>query len=178
MSLYDLTYGPINIHTTMFKSCKKGHQDYTGEDNTKPAKTIIRYDKPHKMQYPGRFDNDKWYHVTRQYAAKEWNAKISLEMEKRRLNNIEKSANRYAIPRKRKIRFATPSWTTEAMKLTLRQMKNIVKKLNKKHGMNSFSLDHIIPLSGELVSGLHIPENVRIMKTSENNKKGNDFSID
>ena len=35
------------------------------------------------------------------------------------------------------------------------------------------SVDHIIPLKGRDVSGLHVPWNLRIVARSENSRKGN-----
>lgn len=39
-------------------------------------------------------------------------------------------------------------------------------------------VDHIIPLRGRLVSGLHVHENLRIIPRTENRKKGNRFESD
>lgn len=38
-------------------------------------------------------------------------------------------------------------------------------------------VDHMIPLQGELVSGLHVPLNLRICLSSVNRSKSNQFSI-
>ena len=36
-------------------------------------------------------------------------------------------------------------------------------------------VDHIIPLNGELVSGLHVAENLQYISEHVNNSKGNSF---
>lgn len=38
-------------------------------------------------------------------------------------------------------------------------------------------VDHIIPLKGRLVSGLHVPENLQVIPAAENIRKGNSFAV-
>lgn len=41
-----------------------------------------------------------------------------------------------------------------------------------------YDVDHVIPLRGRLVSGLHVAENLQILERSANARKGNRFVID
>jgi len=40
-----------------------------------------------------------------------------------------------------------------------------------------YQVDHIIPLLGDFVSGLHVPDNLRIIPKNENLSKGKRFVI-
>jgi hypothetical protein len=62
----------------------------------------------------------------------------------------------------------TPPWAD------LQRIKQIYS-LARQSGM---VVDHIIPLQGRLVSGLHVPENLQIMSALDNMKKGNQFNIE
>ena len=48
-----------------------------------------------------------------------------------------------------------------------------VSDKRKKNRSVTFSVDHIIPLRGDKVSGLHVTVNLRIVKVSENSRKSN-----
>lgn len=70
---------------------------------------------------------------------------------------------------------ATPPWTTPEMRL---EMKNIYKQsieMGKQLGVK-FHVDHVIPLKGVVVSGLHVPWNLRIITQQENQSRPKVFS--
>ena len=60
----------------------------------------------------------------------------------------------------------TPVWSN------LEEIKEIYKNCPE-----GYHVDHEIPLQGELVSGLHIPENLQYLTATENLSKGNRFKI-
>lgn len=80
------------------------------------------------------------------------------------------------------IRRATPPWADKA------KIRSIYQEVAKKNRMArgwmashkrskknkvAFSVDHIIPLRGDKVSGLHVHENLRIIRAADNSRKGN-----
>ena len=51
----------------------------------------------------------------------------------------------------------------------------VARKLTKLYGVE-FHVDHVIPLQGELVSGLHVETNLQIITAKENHIKSNSFT--
>jgi hypothetical protein len=92
-----------------------------------------------------------------------------------RMNN----QGRYNFYRKnRKLAKAnrTPKWLTEADLNHIKCLYEAAERLTKCLGIE-FEVDHIIPLRGKLVSGLHVPTNLQVITRAENNRKSNKFDI-
>lgn len=72
---------------------------------------------------------------------------------------------------------ATPKWLT---KVQLGQIKGIygVSNLISKLFDYKLHVDHITPLQGRIVSGLHVPWNLQILLGEDNVRKGNRFLND
>jgi hypothetical protein len=66
----------------------------------------------------------------------------------------------------------TPKWLTEYDLLAIRCKYSVAAMLNK-HGIEKWDVDHIIPLNGKTVSGLHVPWNLQVITAKQNKIKGN-----
>ena len=68
----------------------------------------------------------------------------------------------------------TPKWLSESELLRIECLYSLASMLNK-HGVESWHVDHIIPLQGKKVSGLHVYSNLRVVPSSVNLAKGNRY---
>lgn len=82
---------------------------------------------------------------------------------------IAYNAFRHAAKLKR-----TPSWLTDQQKQEMKAIYERAKNLTLVTGI-THHVDHILPLQGKLVSGLHVPTNLQILTESENCSKQNFF---
>lgn len=66
----------------------------------------------------------------------------------------------------------TPKWLTKEDFKCIELLYVYANKMRNKYDME-FHVDHIIPLNGKLVSGLHVPWNLRVIPQKDNLSKGN-----
>lgn len=66
----------------------------------------------------------------------------------------------------------TPPWLTKEHYAQMREVYNMAKELSKQQGIKH-EVDHIVPLQGDTVSGLHVPWNLQILKQADNRSKRN-----
>jgi len=85
--------------------------------------------------------------------------------------NKHKYMAKYAKRRAKKLK-ATPHWLTKEQLLLIENIYEQAKKLEKETGIK-YHVDHIIPLQGENVCGLHVPWNLQILTAKENLSKNN-----
>jgi len=74
--------------------------------------------------------------------------------------------------RRRKHRKAVPPWTTNKHKAEIRQLYQIAITMTRTTG-EQYVVDHIYPLRSDVVCGLHIPWNLRVITQQENSRKSN-----
>ena len=75
------------------------------------------------------------------------------------------------------IRRATPPWLTKEHREEMKLKRDIARRLTKTTGILHV-VDHIVPLQGENICGLHVPWNMQVITAEENSKKSNKFPYD
>lgn len=72
--------------------------------------------------------------------------------------------------------FRVPAWLTEDDIWMIEQAYELAALRTKMFGF-AWHVDHIIPLTGKKVSGLHVPSNLRVIPAAENLRKSNKFEV-
>ena len=118
-----------------------------------------------------RADNRAWYEANKENRRLSYRAsnKAWAEANKDKLN--AKHAKRRAAKLNR-----TPSWLTKEDLGKIKELYKEAQKLREETG-EEWHVDHIIPLQGENISGLHVPDNLQVIKATENTSKGNRYEL-
>lgn len=74
--------------------------------------------------------------------------------------------------RRRRHKNATPKWLTKEQKAEIRKIYREAIRLCEGNP-KAYAVDHIVPLMGKEVCGLHVPWNLQILTAEENFKKNN-----
>jgi hypothetical protein len=151
------------------KPCKHGHiaERYTGNKTccvcgNAGANKVKQRDRTKYIQH-----------------AKDWNNRNP-----ERIKEIHNKRNR-ANPARRNLLTAnyrsakdnrTPAWLTE---VDYERIANVYKlaTLQSKITGTTWHVDHIIPLRGEYVSGLHVPSNLQAIPGVDNVRKNNSYGL-
>jgi hypothetical protein len=113
--------------------------------------------------------------------AVEWRLKnpnhegVKISKAKWRLEN-RGSTNALCIKRRLAKINRTPKWVTQDDLETIKQIYTFANNLSKVFG-TKYHVDHIVPLQGMLVSGLHVPSNLQIIPAVDNVKKSNSYEV-
>lgn len=86
-------------------------------------------------------------------------------------NNPDKANAKQAKRRTSKM-YRTPSWLTKTQLFEIKEFYSMAKELETVFSWKQH-VDHIVPLQGKTVSGLHVPWNLQILPAFLNSSKGN-----
>jgi hypothetical protein len=76
----------------------------------------------------------------------------------------------YGAAYRAKMRQAMPKWLTAAQRQEIVAFYKEAQRLTKETGIQH-EVDHIVPLSGRTVCGLHVPWNLRVLTRQQNNQR-------
>lgn len=89
-------------------------------------------------------------------------------------NKDKANANKANNRSKRIKRF--PAWLSKEQLLEIQSFYKLASELSKRDSI-MYHVDHIVPLNGRLVSGLHVPWNLQVLRWDDNISKNNKFVI-
>lgn len=109
----------------------------------------------------------------------DWRAKARARVSS--ASKVWKVTNRHLVNAAYKKRYAakkrrTPSWLTADDFWMMEQAYELAQLRNKATGLE-WHVDHIVPLQGANVSGLHVPANLQVILAAENLSKGAKWAI-
>lgn len=76
----------------------------------------------------------------------------------------------YKAKRRARERQACPPWLTAEMEAQIRALYAEAERLTRETGIEH-EVDHIVPLAGKTVCGLHVPWNLRVITREANNHR-------
>jgi len=150
---YKFIHGPDGLQSHCKSCANTKHKEYCKANLKKIRVAAAKWHKANPRTY-----DPAWYKANSE--------KIKANIVKWQKANPGKVSARVAAHHASKLQ-RTPSWAnlTEIEKIYIDA---------RNSGMH---VDHIIPLRGKLVSGLHVPTNLQLLLPIENMNKSNKFDI-
>jgi hypothetical protein len=141
----------------------------------KAADTRADYFRTYNQREDVKDRKHGWYQENRESVIQ--NAATRPAHVKREYQNAWKERNTVWVradtkARRRKHREAMPPWLTQAQKRQTRELYKIAITMTKTTG-EQYVVDHIYPLRSDIVCGLHVPWNLRVITQTDNLKKSN-----
>ena len=141
----------------------------------KASVTRAEYFKEYNRREEVKDKKNEWYLENKEQVIAA--AKTRPAAQLREYRNTWKENNKTQVradtkARRRKHREATPPWLTRKQKSEIRQLYQIAITMSQTTG-EQYVVDHIVPLRSDVVCGLHVPWNLRVITQEENLKKSN-----
>lgn len=165
--------------------CKHGHiaprktkgacLECLKDEWTKGNETRAEYFRAYNQSEAGQKAKKEYYERNKEAVISR--AQARTDEDKRRYKKNHKIANpdmyrEMVSLRRRRFRLATPKWLSSEQKMEIRLKYRLAIELSRRTGVRH-AVDHIVPLQGESVCGLHVPWNLTVLTQEENLKKHN-----
>jgi hypothetical protein len=127
------------------------YKDYYQTNKDKLSKSFAEYYQANKKHLAYRIR--EWRQINKE--------KVSAHNSKRRATKLN----------------ATPKWLSAEDYIKIQELYEIAQAFRLYTGQE-YHVDHIVPLQGKNVCGLHVPWNLQVLEASENLSKHNKFLVD
>lgn len=159
------------------KPCLYGHISERMVTNASCLQCLKIKQNEYQNSSKGRKAHKAWYAKSGFQYAKEYNSNPEVKERarerqpavdlKRRAYQIENVKRRDAVKIK-----AAPAWLSKEQLEEMRCFYEEARRMTTTTGV-VHHVDHIVPLRGKTVCGLHVPWNLQILTAAENKAKGN-----
>lgn len=146
----------------------------------KANETRAEYFRTYNQREDVKDKKNEWYLANREAVIARALTRPPKQIQEYR--NAWKEANKVQVradtkARRRKHREATPPWLSRRQKSTIRQLYQMAITNTNITG-EQYVVDHIYPLRSDVVCGLHVPWNLRVITRDENLRKSNNLPND
>ena len=141
----------------------------------KEKKTRAEYFANYNKSEAGQKAKKEYYEKNKSLVIAKAQARTDEDKKKYKKNHKINNPDMYremTSLRRRRFRQATPKWLTLEDKMEIRLKYRLAIELSRSTGIRH-AVDHIIPLHGETVCGLHVPWNLDVITQEENLRKYN-----
>lgn len=137
--------------------------------------TRVAYFAEYNKSETGRQNKKAYYAKNKEQVIARAQARPNEEKQTHRRNHKKANPELYrelTNSRRRRYKEATPKWLSAEQRMEIRLKYRLALELSRHTGV-PYAVDHIIPIQGEMVSGLNVPWNLRVITREENLKKSN-----
>lgn len=174
--------GHVAKRTVSNRECRRcvderGKQKRAEDPAPFRAREKTRYHQdPAKSRAQVRASRERNIEARREYDRRRYHENPERNAEARRRAGEWWKSNRgkanFMVARRRAwIKRATPAWLTAEQRRVIKVAYQIASELS-----GEWHVDHVDPLRGEIVCGLHVPWNLQILPGDENRRKSNVFA--
>lgn len=127
------------------------------------CKTCVNKRMKETPKTPEQKAKNAAYQKARRHLTREWERARPKEIKR------AKDAKRRAAKLQR-----TPVWLTQEQLEEIKEVYWLARDIELTTG-EAYQVDHIVPLQGDTISGLHVPWNLQILPSDINQSKGNTY---